>query len=109
MNKAGVPVELSVAAILRAMIPLLPMPVTTTRPPQAKINSTALSKASAMGPAMRSAKRTQGLSLDPNNVFANVFHGRKEMLARESQHSAFSTQLQARFLPGSERAQVADC
>ncbi len=29
---AGLPVELSVAAILRAINPLLPMPVTTTRP-----------------------------------------------------------------------------
>ena len=34
-ESAGVPVELSVAAILRAMMPLLPIPVTTTRPPQA--------------------------------------------------------------------------
>ena len=31
-NSAGVPVEASVAAILRATWPLLPMPVTTTRP-----------------------------------------------------------------------------
>src|SRR5882762_336255 len=55
MNRAGVPIELRVAAILRAMMPLLPMPVTTTRPRQASINWTALSKASAMGPASRSA------------------------------------------------------
>jgi hypothetical protein len=37
----GVPVELSVAATFRAMIPLLPMPVTTTRPPQECRRSTA--------------------------------------------------------------------
>ena len=55
MNKAGVPIELSVAAILRAMMPLLPMPVTTTRPWQAYISCTARSKASAIGPAIRSA------------------------------------------------------
>src|SRR6185437_13521942 len=34
MYNDGVPVELSVAAILRAMMPLFPMPVTTTRPAQ---------------------------------------------------------------------------
>ena len=39
--RAGVPVELSVAAIFLAMIPLLPMPVTTTRPRQLNIRSTA--------------------------------------------------------------------
>ena len=38
---AGVPVELNVAAILRAINPLLPMPVTTTRPAQQNSNSTA--------------------------------------------------------------------
>ena len=39
-NSAGEPVELSVAAIFCAMMPLLPMPVTTTRPfdsPQSRI------------------------------------------------------------------------
>ena len=36
-KKAGVPVEASVAAILRPMWPLLPMPITTTRPGVAKI------------------------------------------------------------------------
>src|SRR5450755_3629061 len=38
---AGVPVELNVAAILRAINPLLPIPVTTTRPAQENNNSTA--------------------------------------------------------------------
>src|SRR5215472_12976317 len=38
------------------MIPLLPIPVTTTRPPQECRHSTARSKSAAMGPAMRSAR-----------------------------------------------------
>src|SRR5262249_53777337 len=37
----GVPVELKVAAILRAIKPLFPIPVTTTRPAQQNIRSTA--------------------------------------------------------------------
>ena len=41
MKKAGVPVEARVAAILRAMWPDLPMPLTTTRPRQARISSQA--------------------------------------------------------------------
>ena len=43
-NIAGVPVEASVAAILRPTCPLLPMPITTTRPRQASIASTARTK-----------------------------------------------------------------
>ena len=39
-NIAGVPVEASVAAILRPTWPLLPMPMTTTRPRQASIACT---------------------------------------------------------------------
>ena len=39
--QAGVPVELNVAAILRAISPLFPIPVTTTRPAQENIKSTA--------------------------------------------------------------------
>ncbi|MNV76691.1 hypothetical protein D3C71_1700610 [compost metagenome] len=39
-KKAGVPVEANVAAILRAMCPVLPMPVTTTRPRQASSMAT---------------------------------------------------------------------
>ena len=41
---AGVPVDESVAAIFCPTWPLLPMPVTTTRPWQPSISSTALSK-----------------------------------------------------------------
>ena len=44
-NSAGVPVEANVAAILRAIWPDLPMPVTTTRP------RTAASRATACGEA----------------------------------------------------------
>ena len=77
MNKAGVPVELSVAAILRAMMPLLPMPVTTTRPLQAKINSTASIESLRHRSGDAVGQRAQRLSFDPDYVFANVFHGRK--------------------------------
>ena len=47
-NMAGVPVEASVAAILRPMCPLLPMPVTTTRPLTASTMRTASTKRSSM-------------------------------------------------------------
>ena len=43
-NIAGVPVEASVAAILRPIWPLLPMPITTTRPRQASKRSIARTK-----------------------------------------------------------------
>ena len=58
-NSAGLPVELSVAAIFCAMMPLLPMPVTTTRPLpslQRRISSTARSKSAAIGPSSRAAR-----------------------------------------------------
>ena len=41
-KKAGVPVLESVAAILRQMMPLLPMPVRITRPRQSRTSCTAL-------------------------------------------------------------------
>jgi hypothetical protein len=43
-KKAGVPVEASVAAILRPTWPDLPMPLTTTRPGAARMVSTACAK-----------------------------------------------------------------
>lgn len=43
MKNAGVPVEAMVAAILRPMWPLLPMPLTITRPRDAMTTSTAFS------------------------------------------------------------------
>ena len=51
-NMAGVPVEASVAAILRPMWPLLPMPMTTTRPRQANMAATAVAKVSFTRKAM---------------------------------------------------------
>ena len=47
-KNAGVPVEASVAAILRAMWPDLPMPLTTTRPRHSRISATAARKRSSM-------------------------------------------------------------
>jgi len=44
-----------VAAILRAISPLFPIPVTTTLPRQSNINSSARLKSAAIGPASRSA------------------------------------------------------
>ena len=45
-NIAGVPVDASVAAILRPTWPLLPMPITTTRPATSSISATARAKSS---------------------------------------------------------------
>ena len=50
------------AAIFWAMMPLLPMPVTTTRPfslPQRRISSTARLKGSAMAPSRRLARASR--------------------------------------------------
>ena len=47
-NIAGVPVEASVAAILRPTWPLLPMPMTTTRPRTSRIRRTASTKPAPM-------------------------------------------------------------
>lgn len=55
---AGEPVELSVAAIFLAMMPLLPMPVSRMRPRpvvQAATRSTARVKAGCIGPSRRAA------------------------------------------------------
>jgi hypothetical protein len=46
-KKAGVPVEASVAAILEPIWPLLPTPVTMTRPSMREMMSTAWAKGSA--------------------------------------------------------------
>ncbi len=55
MKKAGVPVEARVAAILRAMCPDLPMPVTITRPGFERIRSMAATKV-APSPLCRAAE-----------------------------------------------------
>lgn len=47
IKMAGVPVELRVATILDAMMALLPMPETITRPSECKMNSTASAKVSS--------------------------------------------------------------
>ena len=65
-NSAGDPVELSVAAIFCAIMPLLPIPVTTTRPlpsPQRTIRSTARSNSAAIAPSSRAASASQRRSL----------------------------------------------
>ena len=54
-KKAGVPVEASVAAILRATWPDLPSPVTMTRPLASRIRSTAAAKAGPSGPCRADA------------------------------------------------------
>ncbi len=55
-KKAGVPVEAKVAAILRPIWPLLPTPLTTTRPLAARSTSTVRAKGSAR-PSSRAAAR----------------------------------------------------
>ena len=68
-NRAGVPVEARVAAILRATRPDLPMPVRTTRPVQATSRSTASSNAasseaaSARSPAASAASTPRATSI----------------------------------------------
>ncbi len=82
---AGVPVELSVAAILRAISPLFPIPVTTTRPAQPNINSTARWNASRHRPANAIRQRPQRLRLNAHHIFASMFHLKEmeeRMLAR---------------------------
>ena len=59
---AGVPVEASVAAILRPMWPLLPMPMTTTRPRTSSIRSTAWAKA-VVGAGLQ-AQHRRGLDVE---------------------------------------------
>src|SRR5581483_434049 len=71
-NNAGVPVELRVAAILRPISPLFPIPVTTTRPWQQCNISTARLKFSAIGPAMRSAS-ARSASASMRTTFSPMF------------------------------------
>ncbi len=56
-KKAGVPVEASVAAVLRPTWPLLPMPITTTRPRHSSIACTARAKPSPWRAASASSAR----------------------------------------------------
>ena len=87
INNAGVPIELRVAATLRAIIPLLPMPVTTTRPRQASIKSTARSKACAIGPAMRSAN-ARSASASIRTTFSPVCFMGTRMLPKNTRAGA---------------------
>src|SRR5882724_9153693 len=89
MNIAGVPVELSVAAIFRAMMPLLPMPVTTTRPLHPWSISTALSNAAAMGPAIRSANARKA-SASIRTTFSPMDFIRGDGIKRRSYRSQTS-------------------
>ena len=61
---AGVPVEASVAAILRAIWPLLPMPVRMTRPVALLIRRIGLAEGGAEGPVQRGDQLRQRLALD---------------------------------------------
>ena len=54
-NMAGVPVEASVAATLRPIWPLLPMPLTTTRPREARTTRTTSCTALPKAPSSASA------------------------------------------------------
>ena len=74
---AGVPIELNVAAILRAMMPLFPMPVTTTRPRHSNISSRARSKAFDIGPAIRSASARSASASIRTTFSPAMFHVKK--------------------------------
>ena len=81
---AGVPVLASVEAILRAIWPDFPMPLTMTRPRQLRISdsasrnalSTRSIKASTASPSMRSTWRARSRALDEG---AMVFMGRRRL------------------------------
>ena len=78
-KSAGVPVEAMVAAIFWQISPDLPMPVTTTRPLQARIISTARTNS----PSIRSVRACDRLGLDAQDLacrFQNVTHGCKPFL-----------------------------
>ena len=59
------------------MMPLLPMPVTTTRPAAAINQLDRIVESRSHRPRDAVGQRTQRLSLDSDYVFANVFHGSK--------------------------------
>ena len=73
-KKAGVPVEARVAATLRPTWPLLPMPVTITRPRASRISSTAATKG---GPAVpdRGGERPDPLPLGFERAQGGVDQG----------------------------------
>ena len=59
------------------MIPLLPMPVTTTRPWQLKEEFDRAKKIRSHRTGKPVRQRAQRFGLDAHNVFADVLHGRK--------------------------------
>ena len=90
-NSAGVPVEASVAAILRPTWPLLPMPITTTRPRQASTAPTARAKPSprrALAPSSAAASMSKrlrrqlqrALSIERNWGDRAIGHGTRGLL-----------------------------
>ena len=87
-NMAGVPVDASVAATLRPMWPLLPMPITTTRPRHCTSNCTA------------AAKRSPTRSLSPATAAAsmsNVSRARRKACAGSKTGAASAGGLMAAF------------
>ena len=70
-KKAGVPVEASVAAILRAMCPDLPMPLTMTRPWQAST----WRQGTAETLVQRLAQVLHGIGLDGQHLAGTVEQG----------------------------------
>src|ERR1019366_3428970 len=92
------------------MSPLLPMPFTTTRPLQPCSNSTARSKSTAMGPAMRSAS-ARSASASIRTTFSAMFFMRVKMsaskisasLRRLRRHRSVRVEDQYAFLVGATR------
>ena len=78
-TSAGVPVELRVAATLRAISPLLPMPVTTTRPVHPYSKSMARSKSAAIGTGDSVSQRAQRVGFDSHDIFGDVLHERYDV------------------------------
>ena len=72
-KNAGVPVDASVAASLRAMCPDLPMPVTTTRPLQPSISATAATN----GAPRRAASAEDGARFGGEHVARELQRARR--------------------------------
>ena len=73
-NVAGVPVEVRVAAILRAMSPDFPTPVTMTRPSDSAISATAAAKlAPIRSSTAPSASRSRRTTRRPSSMICSAF------------------------------------
>ena len=103
-KNAGVPVEASVDASLRATWPDLPMPETTTRPPQRSISSTAATKGPPSRPASEEMARASVSSTSRASASARFASTEGEGAPRVSIWSPESAIMRQSITPGSRGA-----